>query len=164
MTSAEFNSQIIRLKEVYGAPKYTGERMALLWRELQELPLEFFKTAVDALIMSKANAPMPSDFMEVLRRPLNDLAEAKKQAALKGLPGCYVCDSSGVLFSTDVDKGHRYAFQCTCPRGAILYPGFPRMVSTINPRSPNLSAEDVEAVEKFKAFLNDPRATIFRRA
>jgi hypothetical protein len=163
MTSSEFGIQVLRLKEVYGAAKYPVARMELLWRELRDLPLNYFQTAVDTLIMAKAHAPMPSDFMEILRPAINQLAQEKKQAALKTLPDCYTCDSSGVLFSTDVEQGQRYAFQCPCPRGVLLYPGFPRMVSTINPKSANLSAEDIEAIEKFKVFLNDPRATVFRR-
>ena len=160
MTPAEFNSQIIRLKEVYGPDRYKQERMAMLWREIQDLPLEYFRVAVDTLIMSKAHAPMPSDFMEILRPAINQLAEEKKRAALKSLPDCFTCDNSGVEFATEIETGHRYAYQCTCARGKLLVPAYPVLTGRVNPRSDNLSAEEIE---KIKAFINDPRATIFRR-
>ena len=163
MNFKEFEYCIEKLKSVYGASRYPQQRTSILWQAVQDLPREFLGTAIDALIMAKANAPMPSEILEVLRPAINDAAEQKKKALLKTLPSCMTCDNSGVIFSTEIDLKQRYAFQCSCPRGALLYPAYPRLQNAINPKSPNLTAEDEKAIEGLKAFLADPRASLFRR-
>lgn len=164
MTFKEFEYCMEKLKSVYGSNRYPPQRTALLWNEVQGIPREYLISAVDALIVSKVNAPMPSELLEILRPMISQFAEEKQKADLKAAPSCMSCDNSGVVFSTELGTGHRYAFQCSCPRGAIMCSAYPRLTGVINPRSDNLSTDDVASIGKLKLFLNDPRASLFRKA
>lgn len=122
----EFDFQVKRLEAVYGANKYPEARKEVLWEKFQHLDAKDFKQGVGNLIASEPFAPMLTKFEEAMFEPLR-IARAKyRERTIQDLPDCNRCQNEGVAIFYKKAAGWSYAFQCTCKRGELLYPAFPR--------------------------------------
>lgn len=126
MKFSEFEKQVERLVKVYGANRYPKERVEMIFERVGCVDAETFKTAVSRFIGETEKPPFSMDFVDALG---SVLAEAKKreiEAKLSGLAACMSCNGTGHATMYEKKTGWEYAFQCTCERGPLLQPNFPK--------------------------------------
>jgi len=167
MTRNEFEAVMDDLRDCYGERTYSETRCDIIFEKLNFIPFDHFRAAARAMIARSIKAPMLQDFESIFSSKLAEYKKIETEKKLKNFPDCRTCGNVGVQFSRDIDMPHlgSYAFQCDCQRGAMAYPAYPKLKYSerINPKSEKLNANDIRAVEEFKSFLNDPRASLFRR-
>lgn len=66
MTILEFNEQVKRLSDTYGAQHYRQERLSILWGQVRDYGADWFKRVVSGLISLHRQAPLPADFGEAI--------------------------------------------------------------------------------------------------
>lgn len=66
MKIEEFNAQVRRLSETFGAQHYKQERLTLLWREVKDFEAHWLEHVVDGMISSSKYAPLPADFYDAV--------------------------------------------------------------------------------------------------
>jgi hypothetical protein len=65
MSPAEFDVQMNRVTQTFGEGKvYNRERLALIWKAVNDLSAPSFSRIVDNFIASARYAPLPKDFQE----------------------------------------------------------------------------------------------------
>jgi hypothetical protein len=65
MTPPEFDVQMNRITATFGEGKvYNRERLALIWKAVNDLTAHSFSRIVDNFIASSRYAPLPKDFQE----------------------------------------------------------------------------------------------------
>lgn len=62
MTAYEFDTQINRLKDVFGDRHYPDERVKLLWRAVSDYPGKWFSKTVDKFIGECRQPPLLPEF------------------------------------------------------------------------------------------------------
>lgn len=65
MTREHFNSEINRLKEVYGEKPYPVERMNLLWDSFRDLEPNLFSEMISEAIATRRTAPLAKELTEL---------------------------------------------------------------------------------------------------
>lgn len=78
MDLSNFNTQVIRLKNVYGDKFFSEERTRLLWNEVCSFDSKWFQTIVDEAISTLAMAPMVKFFSERAAEERGRLYKIKK--------------------------------------------------------------------------------------
>lgn len=68
MTEVEFQRQISRLMDTFGANHYKPERVKLIWREVSQLSPYAFAKVIDRSILECRQAPLMQDMREEIAR------------------------------------------------------------------------------------------------
>jgi hypothetical protein len=131
MKLAEFEKQIERLVKVYGANRYPRERVEMIFERVGCVDSETFKTAVSRFIGETEKAPFANDFVDALGSVLADAKKREIEAKLKLVRDCSVCNGTGHATMYCKNTGNEFAFQCTCERGPLLQPNFPKQYSSM---------------------------------
>lgn len=131
MNHQEFSRQMDRLKKVYGAVKYPEERVELIYEALNRLSVEQFEAQVKRFIASSEKAPMLYDFENAFAGKMGELRQSAIDAKLKNAIPCASCNNTGHVTMYNKKTGNEFAFQCTCQRGELLQPSFPRQYSAM---------------------------------
>jgi len=126
MNFREFDNQIEKLRMVYGKNKYTEERTAVMFEYLGSLPIEAFEKQVKKFIAISEKAPLLNDFEMAFMSQMTDLKKQSIETKLKGAPDCINCDNTGHVTMYDRTNGFEYAYQCTCNRGPLMQPAYPK--------------------------------------
>lgn len=126
MNTKEFEIEIGRLKKTYGVNKYPDERIMLMYEKLCGLPYEAFRNQVSAFIAEREKAPMLSDFFSAFSGHIDELKRQEIQRKLIGVPDCINCSNEGVVIFYKRESGNGFAFQCSCPRGPLMYSFYPK--------------------------------------
>jgi len=117
----EFDKQIERLKNSYGANAYSSNRIELFWEWLNLLAAKDFESAVSKLIASERQPPMLNQFVELVLPKLQVSKKLQEEASAIGRKECAVCDSKGFVFKTMMSKklqrNYEYIFRCECEWG-----------------------------------------------
>ena len=129
MKFPEFNEQMQRLVKVYGQGRYPEERISMIFESIGSIDLETMKKQVSYFIGSMERGPLQNDFIEALGSVLQDAKKRAIEEKLKHLPSCINCNGTGHVTMYEKASGWEFAFQCQCPRGALLQPGFPKQYS-----------------------------------
>jgi len=129
MEIKDFEIEIGRLKKTYGVAKYPDERIYLMYEKLCGLPYDAFKNQVSAFIAEREKAPMLSDFFAAFSGQMDELRRQEIERRLTGVPDCLNCAGEGAVVFYKRSTGNGYAFQCTCPRGPLIYPFYPKWKS-----------------------------------
>lgn len=110
MNESEFNKQIDRLVECYGAKSYPRERIIGIWYSFRTYHYEDFKSGVNKIINECAFPPMVTQMKEhiVRRRGLSERVYP-----------CEHCSGQGMFLAIKIDNPIHapYAFRCNCPNG-----------------------------------------------
>ena len=118
MTQQEFQSQVERLKSVYGDRAYPDERVKLLWSAAGSLPGDWFRRTVDSLIGGMRQAPVLSDFQEAIGAERERVWRSQKAAQLSAkvmdFARCSWCGGNGVVLARRKDDHTPWAFKCRC--------------------------------------------------
>lgn len=120
MTIQEFNAQIKRLSDTYGAQHFKQERLTLLWKRISNFSQAWFERTVDGLISHHRQAPMPSDFEEAISSERERNWKNRQEDGLHewtGRAACTYCKDTGVYVCSHPTKSGMWAFRCACPRG-----------------------------------------------
>lgn len=122
MRDDEFDTQMNRLKSVFGDKAYPDERATLLWRDVRNLSGRWLEGAVDQLIASCRQAPLSSEFGPLIGIERERVAKLEKDhAAIHDWNQPYKCefcrDRGVYLCLLNGDRSAPYAFRCHCPRG-----------------------------------------------
>jgi len=126
MNFREFDNEIEKLRLVYGKNKYTEERTAVMFEYMGNLPLEAFAKQVKKFIGGSEKAPLLTDFEMAFASQMGELRKESIAKKLIGAQDCTICNNTGHVTMYDKKNGCEYAFQCTCPRGALMQPSFPK--------------------------------------
>lgn len=126
MKYQDFQKQIDRLIKVYGANRYPVERVEMIFERVGCVDAETFKTAVSRFIGETEKPPFAMDFVDALGSVLTEAKKREIEAKLSGLAPCISCNGTGHATMYEKKTGWEYAFQCTCERGQILQPNFPK--------------------------------------
>lgn len=68
MQHHEFMAHFDRLKENWGKNNFSPEKVAIIWKAVRDLEVEWFSRLVDRMVATVRQAPMPVDFMEAAMR------------------------------------------------------------------------------------------------
>lgn len=156
MNFREFEYEIDKLRKIYGKNKYTEERTSVMFEYLGSLPLDAFSQQVKKFIGGSDRAPLLTDFEMAF---YGQMADLKKESILKKLDGvqaCVACDSTGHVTMYDKISGFEYAFQCTCPRGDVMQPSYPKQYAEMSDKYASHRAwsvgrfDRIEAIKKYK--------------
>ena len=131
MNFKEFNSEIENLKNTYGKSKYTEVRVAVMFEYLGSLPLEAFSKQVKKFIAGSDKAPLLTDFEMAFSSQMADLKKQSIEKKLEGAIPCSACDNTGHVTMYDKKTGFEYAYQCTCIRGGLMQPSFPKQYTAM---------------------------------
>lgn len=126
MNRSEFNFQMERLQKVYGATKYPIERQDAIYNHVGKINYKQFEEQVTEFIASMDKAPLLTDFRQVFASILSDLRKLEIEALEKVWAACSSCSGTGHVTMYNKKSGWEFAYQCTCPRGEILQPTFPK--------------------------------------
>lgn len=126
MTFQEYQRQMERLIKVYGANKYPTERIELIFKNVGSIAIDIFEAQVSRFIAESEKAPFNGDFVMALGSVLVDAIKREKEAKLSAIGPCSKCGDSGVEPMIEKATGWGFAFQCTCQRGELLNPNFPK--------------------------------------
>jgi hypothetical protein len=120
MDQAEFQTQIDRLAATYGKTHFGHERLALLWRKVKFFTGDWLRGAVDHLISSCRQAPLPSDFDELISVERSREWKAEKGDArfeINANYSCSFCKDTGAYTCTNSARPGVWAFRCHCQKG-----------------------------------------------
>lgn len=126
MKFPEYNEQMQRLVKVYGQARYPEERITMIFESIGSIDLDTMKKQVSYFIGSMERGPLLNDFIDALGSVLQDAKKKAIEEKLKHLPSCINCNGTGHVTMYEKKSGWEFAFQCQCPRGALLQPGFPK--------------------------------------
>lgn len=126
MKIEEFKSEMERLKKTYGNTKYSDERIGIFFEHLGSLPYDAFKKQVSIFIGEREKAPMVNDFREVFTGKMTELKRENAEKRLEDETTCNLCGNTGSAMFYNIPTGESYVFQCTCKRGEMLRPSFPK--------------------------------------
>lgn len=116
MTNAQFQTQISRLSETFGATHYKIERVSLLWREVQPFTIDWLTRVVDHFIGNNRQAPLLGEFREFISRERERLYQIKKQEYKHDAEDfmtqfvCSECNNEGV-YEQEI-YGMKVLFRC----------------------------------------------------
>lgn len=122
----EFETQLEKLKRVYGPMKYPTERAEAIFQAVRNLPNDAFEKQVTTFIAEREKAPFLRDFIDAFSGILIDLKKQEIEEKLKNEPSCYECKDIGVSIFYLRENSISYAFQCHCKRGQLLNPILPK--------------------------------------
>lgn len=114
MEQDEFDKQVGRLVETYGAKAYPAERQLAIWPKVKHLQASVWSDVVTALISEHQYAPMLSKIEEAIRAVRNRSYNrnlSHHNAGINHQP-CAWCDTSGAIIATHREDGTAYAFLC----------------------------------------------------
>lgn len=120
MTPQEFDRQIRRLSDTYGAQHFKQERLTILWRKVNSYSAAWLERTVDGLIAHHRQAPMISDFEESISVERERNWKNRKESPLSEWnrnPTCLMCKDTGVYLCSHPAKGGLWGFRCHCPKG-----------------------------------------------
>lgn len=126
MKFSEFETQMERLKRVFGSVKYPVERTDAIFQTVKIIPNEAFENQVTAFIAERDKAPFLRDFVESFSGLISDLRKQEISERLKTEADCWECRSTGVSIFYSRENSFSYAFQCHCKRGNMLNPSLPK--------------------------------------
>lgn len=129
MKFSEFNIEMQRLVKVYGQARYPEERIQMIYDSVGFVDTETMKRQVSYFIGALDRGPMLNDFIDALGSVLVDAKKRSIEEKLSHMPICINCNGTGHNTMYDKNTGWEYAFQCQCPRGALLQPNFPKQFS-----------------------------------
>lgn len=66
MSPQEFQTQVNRLSDTFGAHAYKTERTKMLWQDVRDFDAKWFEKLVGGLIASSRQAPLPNDFADAI--------------------------------------------------------------------------------------------------
>lgn len=123
MNQNEFNTQMNRLVSQFGKAAYGVERTTLIWREVRDLPPEWFAGVVDEFLGSSRQAPLIPEFRDVAASERERMRGREQQERLAEVwnlnPRCDYCRDNGVYVCVRTDGGAGfYGFRCHCERGS----------------------------------------------
>lgn len=129
MTYEKFLNDIERLRDCFGAPRFSDERVVALWDSFKHENDEHFSKAVQEIILEERYAPTATTIREYL-------AKFRPSHSIRNwVPvDCRKCKGSGTLFAKNIDTGYRVFFHCTCENAK--YTGLRRLPDGKNPYSP----------------------------
>ena len=113
-----------RLVKVYGQARYPEERIQMIYERVGFVEVEVMKKQISYFIGAMEKAPMLNDFIEGLGSVLVEAKNLAIEEKIKHMDACVICNGTGHNTMYDKNNGWDYAFQCTCPRGALLQPSF----------------------------------------
>jgi hypothetical protein len=120
VTEAEFQKQMNRLAETFGAASYKGDRVTMLWRRVKDFSSHWLERTVDGFVLGSRQAPLPADFEEAISLERERVWKAKKSDGLhevRASYSCGVCKDTGVYVCSHPHKGGMWGFRCHCERG-----------------------------------------------
>lgn len=98
ITREQFQLQIDRLVNCFGAQKFPDQRAAMIWDDVSGLPYATVIAIVDTFIRNAKHAPTPGDFLEAVKA---SGAQAKRYALGEIQPEeiarCLNCGDSGFI-------------------------------------------------------------------
>lgn len=123
MNAHEFQSQINRLSEHFGKTKYSREFCQLLWKEVEQYPEFWFRSAVDEFIGDLSSSPLIKDFRERLSKEKQKANYREKKAREEQGFGnfdynCQFCKDLGIYLCAYPEKPGLWAFRCQCDIGS----------------------------------------------
>lgn len=119
MTIQEFQHQISRLASAFSGNGFNTERVNMIWKEVNTLPVEAMVNIVDYFIGDYKYAPMVKDFREQASMARERIWTAKKRQPLNTKPNgsCPLCHGLGRILARHRDDFSAYAFKCQCEAG-----------------------------------------------
>lgn len=78
MTPQEFQTQMNRMIETWGKPAYSTERCTLIWQEVGQFSVTWWKQAVDRLIGECRQAPLLPEIRKVAAEEREKVAAREK--------------------------------------------------------------------------------------
>lgn len=126
MNFREFDAEINKLRNTYGKNKYTEDRAAVMFEYLGSLPIEAFSKQVKKFIAGSDKAPLLTDFEMAFSSQMADLKKESIEKKLSGAVDCLTCNNTGHVTMYLKKNGCEFAFQCTCARGLLMQPSFPK--------------------------------------
>lgn len=127
----EFDFEIDRLRKIYGAAKYPPERTAVMFEKLSGLPLSALRDQVSFFIADMDKAPLLNHFISAFYGQMLELKKIEIDRKLEGINPCVICSDSGVEIFYERVTANSYAFQCSCKRGSLLNPTYPKQYFSI---------------------------------
>lgn len=99
--------------------------------ELEQFELSKVKDALNALKFAGLRSyPTLKDIRDKI--PFSNSSDRRKLSLDDVKGNCTKCGNSGsISLKQKGDPLTEYAFQCTCPRGEIMYPAFPKITNEI---------------------------------
>lgn len=79
MDQQQFQRQMSRLSDTFGANSYKDERIKILWREIQDFSIEWLARTVDHFIGSCRHAPLMPEFREELSKERERMHSVQKR-------------------------------------------------------------------------------------
>jgi hypothetical protein len=119
MNREHFQMQLVRLSGRWPRA-HPPEFITLLWREVKDLPEEWFTRTVDELIGSCRMAPLMPEFREFISVELEKQWSRQKQEPQKQWnpnPSCEFCRDNGVYVCKRDEHEGLWAFRCHCSKG-----------------------------------------------
>ncbi len=113
-----FDSNIEKLKEVFGDRYFTDSRKQLIWESVKDLSDDWFRNKTDFILSTFKNPPLPFDFREMVRQE-----HLKSGSAPERIGECKKCDGYG-SYLKEVN-GYKFGFRCNCIAGPKLAGGLP---------------------------------------
>lgn len=116
MKRDQFEQQLLRLAEVYGAAKYPKHRADVLWDRFSAVSARDFQEAISNLIADESYAPMSTKIQMAIQNLNGKVKEAKP---VNSFVKCrYCCDTGFILWSKKENPEQTCTTQChRCPEG-----------------------------------------------
>lgn len=110
-----FESQMTRLRNHYGANKYSAELMQLIWAEVSGMSDRDFKRSVDVFIGTSRYAPLLTEFREAVKK--SKTTENFKTPSVQSV-NCNACFDSGWIEKLETRPDYpipvKTAYRCRC--------------------------------------------------
>lgn len=121
MTFEQFQLQMDRLGQTFGANHYKPDRTMIIWKEFRDLPEGWMRATVDRFIGEMRQAPLLAEFRTALVMD-RDRGRAPGGVALKpevdpSRIKCFFCGDNGVYIALHCETRDPFAFRCHCDRG-----------------------------------------------
>jgi hypothetical protein len=120
LTPQEFDQQMLRLSNTYGAQYFKQDRLTLLWGKVKDYSPTWFKGVVDNLLSSCRQAPLPADFEDAIsierERRWKDRKHERLEVSTVSYM-CKLCKGTGTLLCSHPNQGGMWGFRCRCSIG-----------------------------------------------
>lgn len=109
MNIAEFNAQMKRLSDTFGAQHFKQERLNLIYGHVGTFSTDLLKRTVDDLIANSRYAPLPAEFAEVAsaereRRWRDEKARSRQEASEFWSGQHYNTEDRKIIFDTIIKR------------------------------------------------------------
>ncbi len=116
MKSDVFNTQMDRLKSVFGERAFTPERLKLIWQWTEFLADHQFSRIVSFFISSMKTPPLPADFRDAARKEKSSEPKYERDVT-PTITTCGPCGDLGLLRLISKADGHTAFCRCNCFTG-----------------------------------------------